>query len=150
MTTNMPRMTRMNSSQMYVLKQLILLIDRHLLGVVPADVIYRVVWEVALLSKNITILNHQHKLHNCIVATLKDEIYHNLLYPYLYGWNVKIPSWMSPRDVLDILSHANLYNIKVLTTIYNSLASLAYDSPYFQEVLAYLKDCPESDEGREQ
>lgn len=53
---------------------------------------------------------------------------------------------MLPRDVLDILSHSDLYNIKVLTKIYNSLASLAYDSPYYQEVLAFLEACPESDE----
>ncbi|YP_010185185.1 hypothetical protein LI410_mgp041 (mitochondrion) [Apium graveolens] len=144
--SNIPRMTRMNSIQMYVLTQLTLLIDQHLLNVVPDDVIYRIVWEVALL-KDITMINCQHQLHHCIVATLKDEIYHDLLVPYLYTRNVKIPGWMLPRDLLDRLVQNDPRNVKLLITIYRSLANLGEESPYFQEILSYLEDCFGSDEG---
>lgn len=147
----MPRMTRMNSIQMYVLNRLTLLIDNHLTGVVPADVIYRVVWEVALLGDKLTMMNYRDELHHCIVATLKDVIYHDLLVPYLCERKVKIPVWMLPMDILDILLlRADLYNIKSLTTIYHSLAHLSYDSPYYKEVLTFLKACPLlPEEGRE-
>lgn len=133
--SNIPRMTRMNSIQMYVLTQLTLLIDQHLLNVVPDDVIYRIVWEVALLGEKLTRINYRDELHSCIVATLKDEIYQNLLGPYLDTKDINVPDSLLPMDILDMMSLlADLYNIKDLTDVYNSLASLSYDSPYYKVV----------------
>lgn len=146
--SNIPRITRMNSIQMHVLNCLSLVIDNNLVDVVPGDVICRVVWEVALLGDKLTMMNYRGELHHCIVATLKDVIYHDLLVPYLNDRNVKIPHGMLPMDILEILClRADLYNIKALTTIYNSLTSLGLESLYFKEVLAYIEYLPKSDVG---
>ncbi|YP_010185095.1 hypothetical protein LI410_mgp048 (mitochondrion) [Apium graveolens] len=134
-TANQPRMTKMNSIQWKVLEQLTLLIKNQLMDVVPVDVIYRIVWEVALLGEKLTRINYRDELHSCIVATLKDEIYQNLLGPYLDTKDINVPDSLLPMDILDMMSLlADLYNIKDLTDVYNSLASLSYDSPYYKVV----------------
>ena len=120
MTTNVP--PRIGYVQNSVLTQLTLLIEQHLINVIPNKVLYKIVWDVALLNGGISFRYCHYELNRHIVSILTDEIYYDSLVPLLTTRNVKIPYWMSPMDLYEILEqHVNIYTIKGVTTLYKSL-----------------------------
>jgi hypothetical protein len=71
--------------------------------------------------------------------TLKEQIDDRFLRPLLEQQGIQLPRGTQPMDLLDRLIQADPTNLNVLTTIYQSLDNLGVQSPYFQQIIVFVK-----------